>query len=56
MISTVMGVLVKKITNYDPDTGNIRFIDEYGETRDRHISELKANGGIKEIIDACPKE
>jgi len=56
MIYSMLGSRIKAITEYESDTGAVGFIRESdGEFRRANIHQLKADGGLSEIIAAIER-
>jgi len=55
MIFTRFGLKVISVDAYFPRDGMVTVTTEKGYSIDRYVSELKADGGINEIMDAIEK-
>jgi hypothetical protein len=55
MIYTMFGVPIKEVISYEEATGAVRYVRNDGQIRASHISQLKADGGAREIIDAAKR-
>jgi hypothetical protein len=53
MIYTMFDVPIEEVLSYEEDTGAVRYVRNDGEIRASHISQLKADGGAKEIIESA---